>query len=117
MAAPRREYDPKRRPDIFYKGDEASNEELYNRSIERKDATFLQKGKLSLSERVSGSIGIDQGMNLGLGPTVSRDGKKLSGISIGDGSKKGGSISGGTSTNMPISGTQMGKWRKLIEEN
>ena len=111
-----RAYDPKRRPNIFYKNDPASDDELYNRASARKQMIHQEKGS-SISDEVSKSIGIQKGLDLGTsgGPEVSRGGKALSNISISNG-KNGGSISGGSSTNMPISGTQLGKWHKAAAE-
>lgn len=111
MSAPRREYDPKRRPDIFYKGDEASNDELYKRAYDRKQLAH-QENNLSISEQVSRSAGIQRGLDVGGGPVVTKGGKKLEGIYLGNRAE--GSISDGSSRNMPISGTQLGKWSKII---
>jgi len=121
MAAPRREYDPKRRPNIFYKNDPASNEELRDRARSRgQDDTTYSSSKASISEKVSSDIGYDMAKNSKGGPTVSSDGSVLHNVTIGDhDSKRSGkgnaTISGGVSVNMPISGTALGKTKGLMQ--
>ena len=115
MSAPRREYDPARRPNIFYKNDPASNEELSSRARDRgQDDTTYNSSKYSLSEKVSSNLGFDMARNSRSGPTVSKDGKWIHDVTVGDGGK-GGSIVGGSSSNMPISGTALGKTKGLMQ--
>ena len=115
MSAPRREYDPKRRPNIFYKGDKASNEELRSRARDREqDDVTYNSSKYSLSEKVSSNLGFDMARNSRSGPRVSKDGKWISDIAIGD-HAMGASVVGATSKNMPISGTALGKTKGLMQ--
>ena len=103
-----RAYDPKRRPNIFYKNDPASDKELIKRSVERGQHTI--EGN-SVEEHVSNAIGFDKGKGKSspVSARVSKDGKKLS--NIYESKSK---ISNGTSENMPISGTRVGKVAALI---
>lgn len=55
-----RAYDPKRRPNIFYKNDPASNNELRYRAYERGDASKRNSEK-TLSEDYSETLGYEMG--------------------------------------------------------
>jgi len=101
MSAPRREYDPARRPNIFYKNDPASNEEL------------------SISDAVSSKLGYDMAMGDNDGPTISKSGKRLRNVSfIEPGTKKlrdASIVTGATVSNVPISGTVLGKTKGMMQ--
>ena len=106
MSAPDRAYDPKRRPNTFYKNDPKSDRELKNRAVDRNQ--LLGQSPSTPSEHVEFGIRNDIPMNQA---TVSKDGKKLENISIYD-HESGTLVTGGTSRNIPISGTNIGKKRK-----
>ena len=114
MAAPRREYDPKRRPNIFYKGDKASNEELDRRAEERRQKPHQDKAK-NIADYVSDMAGFD--MVKGgdsVSTKVEAGGKRLTNIYASDG--QGNQISRGESTSMPISGTRLGKTKAMMSD-
>jgi hypothetical protein len=102
MTAPDRAYDSKRRPNTFYKSDEASNAELAKRAYDRG-----QYKSISPLDSVSGQIGHAAGGGTDISPKVERGGKSLSNITLE--TKDGNYVHGGTSINMPISGTTLGK--------
>ncbi len=113
MSAPDRAYDPKRRPNTFYKGDKASNAELATRAIQRGQSMSRDKAK-SLSDDVSDTIGYEmsQGKDF-LSPEVGSEGKTLNNISAEDG--QGTRINRASSSNMPISGTRLGKIKGTMD--
>ena len=114
MSAPRREYDPKRRPNIFYKGDKASNEELSNRANERRQQPHQDK-ITSLADSVSNMVGFDMARGGdSVSTRVEAGGKRLTNIYAQDGS--GNKISRGDSTSMPISGTRIGKMKAVMSD-
>jgi len=82
MTAPDRAYDSARRPNIFYKNDPFSNEELGRRAKSRGQMWFQHTPK-NASETLSESIGVEMsgrqpaGMDSG---TVSKSGKALENV-------------------------------------
>ncbi len=115
MTAPRREYDPARRPNIFYKNDPASNEELSNRAISRGQNYSPNK---TLSDSVSSRIGYDMATGDNDGPTVSKKGKSLRGVSFFEPGKNLGDaafISGASVRGVAISGDTIGKTKGAME--
>jgi hypothetical protein len=115
MAAPRREYDPARRPNIFYKNDPASNEELSNRAASRGQLSSPSK---TISDAVSSGIGYDMATGDTDGPTISKSGKRLRGVSfIGPGKSLNDSpiVTGATVSGVSISGTTLGKTKGAMQ--
>jgi hypothetical protein len=116
MAAPRREYDPARRPNIFYKNDPASNEELSSRARARGQAYSSNN---TISDAVSSKLGYDMAMGDNDGPTISKSGKRLRNVSfIEPGTKKlrdASIVTGATVSNVPISGTVLGKTKGMMQ--
>jgi hypothetical protein len=116
MAAPRREYDPARRPNIFYKNDPASNEELSNRAASRGQTSTPNK---TISDAVSSRLGYDMATGDNDGPTISKNGKRLKNVSfIEPGTKKlrdASLVTGATVSNVPISGTVLGKTKGMMQ--
>mgnify|MGYP000509768789 FL=1 len=115
MSAPRREYDPARRPNIFYKNDPASNEELSNRAHARGQAYSSNN---SISDAVSDRLGYDMATGDNDGPTISKKGTHLKNVSLIEGGKKlkdAAMVSGATMSNVSISGTVLGKTKGMMQ--
>jgi hypothetical protein len=116
MAAPRREYDPARRPNIFYKNDPASNEELSSRARARGQAYDSNN---SISDAVSSRLGYDMATGDNDGPTISKSGKRLRNVAfIEPGKKKladSSIVTGASASNVSISGTVLGKTKGMMQ--
>lgn len=115
MAAPRREYDPARRPNIFYKNDPASNEELSNRAASRGQTSTPNK---TISDAVSSRLGYDMATGDNDGPTVSKKGTSLRGVSFIEPGKKlkdAPIVLGATVRGVSISGTTLGKTKGAMQ--
>jgi hypothetical protein len=108
-----RAYDPKRRPNTFYKGDRASDNELASRA--RSRGQTMAKDKVSsIADYVSDMVGFDMAEGGdSVSTKVTNGGKRLENIHAQDG--QGNTVSRAASTNMPISGTRLGKTKSMME--
>lgn len=114
MTAPDRAYDPNRRPNTFYKGDKKSNAELATRALQRGQSMARDRAQ-SLSDDVSDSIGFDMAEGADeISAKVSSSGKKLTNIH-GKKGVKGEKVTNARSSDMPISGTRLGKTKSMME--
>jgi hypothetical protein len=111
MSAPRREYDPARRPNTFYKGDPASDAELQKRADDRWSYPRTTDDKIRKS--VGETIGMDMESNNKEGAKVSKDGKTVRKATFMAGGVGYGTISSG---NMPIRGADIAEGRRLARK-
>jgi hypothetical protein len=111
MSAPRREYDPARRPNTFYKGDPASDAELQKRADDRWDYPRTIEGKVQKS--VGETIGMDMESNNKEGATVGKGGRRIRKATFVAGGFGSGTIS---SSNMPIRGADIAEGRRLARK-
>ena len=108
-----RAYDPARRPNIFYKNDPASNKELGERAWERGQAYSDDE---TVGEQISSKIGYDMAKNETDGPTISKSGGYIKNVHLYEnGDVSGARMGGATVSNVPISGTALGKTKGLMQ--
>lgn len=112
-----RAYDPKRRPNIFYKNDPESNKELEKRAGERNQDITIAR---TVGDKVSQKIGYDQATGNTRGAKVSKNGKKITNVNYIEHSGKGldnsSAVTGANVSNVNISGNIIGKTRKTFEK-
>jgi hypothetical protein len=112
-----RAYDPKRRPDIFYKNDPASNDELEKRAGQRGQSGNVAK---TLGDKISQRVGYDQATGSKIGPKVSKNRKKVTNVNYiehnGPKLKNSALVTGASVEGVNISGDIIGKTRKTFEK-
>jgi hypothetical protein len=112
-----RAYDPKRRPNVFYKNDPESNKELEKRAGDRNQDITIAR---TVGDKVSEKIGYDQATGSKNGAKVSKTGKRVTNVNYvehnGKGLKNSSIVTGATVSNLNVSGNIIGKTKKTFEK-